>query len=156
MNDKELKIISKIPQTKQEIDIYAINIRNIFFSGDVSELFLWKNINAMHSLLSKVKDDDKIKKLVVKKRDDIKEKHYENYGAIFDIRETGVKYDYAACGDAEYDEICAEVEKWTNKKKEREEFLKTIKPDQTVFGANGVQIMRWGIVTGKQIGRAHV
>lgn len=47
--------------------------------------------------------------------------------------ETGVKYDYSACGDKIYDKIIKDLEELTEKKKERELFLKSVKSTTGVF-----------------------
>lgn len=141
MNDSTLKIFSQFPSTKKEIETTAMTIRNTVLEGEVNELLFWKQLMAMDKLVATMKSDVLLKDAVLESAYKYGSKPFEAHNASFRIQETGTKYDYLSCGDAEYEMICAEVEKWANKKKEREEFLKTIKPDQTVFGADGVQIM---------------
>lgn len=141
MSDLPIKLFSQFPSTKNEIEITARTIRNTVLEGEVDSLQFWKQLMAMEKLVATMKSDVLLKDAVLESACKYGSKPFEAHNASFRIQETGTKYDYFSCGDAEYEMICAEVEKWTNKKKEREEFLKTIKPDQTVFGADGVQIM---------------
>lgn len=60
------------------------------------------------------------------------------YGAEFQIKETGVKYDYSICDDSELDELDINIKELTEKKKIREKFLKSIKGE--VFDNNGVKL----------------
>ena len=139
--DTTLKILSQFPETKFDIERTAMTIRNVVLEGDIDELKVWKQIMALDKLVSVIKADALIKDAVLEKAERYGQKNFDAHNASFRIQETGVKYDYLSCLDIEYEQICAEVEKWTAKKKEREEFLKTIRPDQTVFGADGVQLM---------------
>lgn len=139
--DTALKILSQFPETKADIERTAMTIRNIVLEGETNELQLWKQVVAMEKLVAAIKSDALIKDAVLEKAERYGGKPFDAYNASFRIGETGVKYDYLSCFDTEYEQICAEVDKWTAKKKEREEFLKTIRTDQTVFGADGVQLM---------------
>ena len=49
------------------------------------------------------------------------------HGATFDIKEAGVKYDYSQCQDVIWNDIDKKMQMLTERKKEREAFLKTIK-----------------------------
>lgn len=139
--DTALKILSQFPETKADIERTAMTIRNIVLEGEANELQLWKQVIAMEKLVATIKADALIKDAVLEKAERYGGKPFEAYNASFRIGETGVKYDYSACSDLEYDEICEEFEKLTARKKAREEFLKTIAPGSEVYGKDGVQIM---------------
>ena len=141
MSDLPIKLFSQFPSTKNEIEITARTIRNTVLEGEVDSLQFWKQLMAMDKLVATMKSDILLKDAVLEAAYKYGSKPFEAHNASFRIQETGTKYDYAACGDLEYDEICAEVDKWTTKKKAREEFLKTITPDTEIFGKDGVQIM---------------
>lgn len=58
---------------------------------------------------------------------------YSLHGVDVASRESGVKYDFSACGDGEYDALKAEHESLTVQLKAREEFLKKVnKPLEVV------------------------
>ncbi len=59
----------------------------------------------------------------------------------WDIKETAVKYDYAACNDPEWNKLEAEIYALKDKQKERETFLKTIRPHGIdIFLFNNVRL----------------
>lgn len=60
------------------------------------------------------------------------EKGYTKYNAQLTEKMTGVKYDYSACGDTEWNELQSQIEALTEKRKERETFLKSIKKETTI------------------------
>lgn len=65
-------------------------------------------------------------------------KRAEMFGAVVDSVETGVKYDYASTGDAEWMMFDKLVAKYTDKRKQRELFLKTLtKPTHVVDDVTG-------------------
>lgn len=45
-----------------------------------------------------------------------------------EIKETGAKYDYSVCNDVTWTELNNELNRITELKKQREEFLRTIRP----------------------------
>jgi hypothetical protein len=49
------------------------------------------------------------------------------HGATFDIKEAGIKYDFSHCEDAIWNDIDKKMQMLTERRKEREAFLKTLK-----------------------------
>lgn len=65
-------------------------------------------------------------------------KRAEMFGAVVDAVETGVKYDYSSTGDSEWVMFDNLVAKYTDKRKQRESFLKTLtKPTHVVDDVTG-------------------
>ncbi len=54
---------------------------------------------------------------------------YRRYDVEITEEETGVRYDYSHCNDAEWNQITKELEPLLLKRKQREEFLKTIRKE---------------------------
>jgi len=72
------------------------------------------------------------------------------HGCAFTERETGVRYDYTVCGDAEWEFLTGKIDALAARRKEREAFLRTIParrlaPDGScanpVFGADGAEVL---------------
>jgi len=72
------------------------------------------------------------------------------YGCEITERETGVRYDYTVCGDAEWESLAARARDAAGRKKEREAFLRTVPGRRIgpggacanpVFGADGAEIL---------------
>ena len=48
-------------------------------------------------------------------------------GATFDVKEAGIKYDFSKCEDVIWNDIDKKMQMLTERKKEREAFLKSLK-----------------------------
>ena len=64
-------------------------------------------------------------------------KDFEYMSAKFNIREVGVKYDFSKCESTDYEDIMADFNDATKRKKDMEEFLKKV-PHQGLEIINGV------------------
>lgn len=64
-------------------------------------------------------------------------KDYSIHDVKIEEAETGVKYDYSACGDHEWNNLNIEANAIDEKKKERETFLKTITKKMTIVDDEG-------------------
>lgn len=63
---------------------------------------------------------------------------YKKFGCDITERMTGVSYDFTSCDDQIWNELNSQIESLTEKKKEREKFLKTI--TKPIFDENGIEI----------------
>ncbi|MCW8311447.1 hypothetical protein K7A41_09450 [Sphingobacterium sp. InxBP1] len=63
---------------------------------------------------------------------------YKKFGCDITERMTGVSYDFTNCDDSEWNSLTEQINTLTEKRKEREKFLKTI--TKPIFDENGVQI----------------
>jgi len=72
------------------------------------------------------------------------------HGCAFTERETGVRYDYTVCGDAEWEFLTGKIGELAARRKEREAFLRSVParrlaPDGScanpVFGADGAEVL---------------
>lgn len=61
------------------------------------------------------------------------EKRFEYRGAIVEQCEVGTKYDFSNCGDIIWDELNKQINQLTERKKEREALLKTVKQEGLRF-----------------------
>jgi len=71
------------------------------------------------------------------------------HGCAITERETGVRYDYSVCGDAEWESLTAEIAALESRKKEREAFLRNVPAPRLgpeganaspVFGPDGAEL----------------
>jgi len=67
-------------------------------------------------------------------------KSFEKGNAKFQVKEVGVTYDFNNCNDFEYETLCKSISELTEKKKQRELFLKSITPDIEIFGSDGIKL----------------
>ena len=138
--ESAISIFRKLPETKEQVKKYSELIKSSVLNGEVNPLTFAAQVTALEQLFKSLKDDILIKDRILEEAEKYASKSFEYGNAKFNIREVGVKYDYAGCNDFEYESICNEISKLAEKKKQREEFLKTIKPDIEVFGSDGVQL----------------
>jgi len=71
--------------------------------------------------------NDKVKQMIIDEADKYPQKSFEYKGAMISKEELGTKYDYENCEDMIWGKLDSEIKGLTEKKKERETFLKTIK-----------------------------
>jgi len=140
--ESAISLFKKLPETKAEIKKFAMLVRQQMDDGDVrNPLQFAARIKAMAKLAEVLFDDIIFKDTILERAEKYGVKSFDEGNANFRIQETGTKYNYDDCLDTEYEQICSEFNKWAAKKKDKEDFLKTIKPDQTVFGSDGIQLM---------------
>lgn len=68
----------------------------------------------------------------VKDKAEMPESKYTKHDADLVEKMVGVSYDYSACGDIEWEMIDAQIKDLSEKKKERETFLKSLKSKLTL------------------------
>lgn len=124
----ELSLINggeAILPTKTNIETAAASMVAETLSGDNYVLDDVLRLKAIAEAIKKYMDDDRIREAVVNevqkygKKADFK-------GATFELRETGVKYDFSSCGDSEYNSLIEQKRVLDEKIKEREALLKRI------------------------------
>lgn len=139
---QELTVFKKIPfpQTKIEIDETKRSIRKLIEEGEVDPLKFIKQVSALEKLIKELKQDAIIKDVILQEAEKYGTKSFELDNAQFQIKEVGSRWNFNHCNDYVWEELDMEVEKATNKRKAREDFLKTLKPDMELYGDDGVRL----------------
>ena len=73
--------------------------------------------------------NEKVRQLVSGKIKLQKGESYIKYDVEITEEETGVRYDYSKCNDAEWNQLNDQIEPLLAQRKQREEFLKTIRKE---------------------------
>lgn len=141
MNESALSIFRKLPETNAQVKKYASLIKESVLNGEVDPLIFVSQITALEKLFSNLKKDFLIKDCVMQEAEKHGFKSFDFGNAKFQIKEAGVSYDFKGCSDSEWDDLDSQIKELTEKKKQRESFLKTITGDMEIYGADGVQIM---------------
>ena len=110
-------------------------------NGEVDQLEFASQITALEQLFKALKADHLIKDVILEEAEKYGSKSFEHGNSKFQIKEVGTKFDFTSCLDTEWEELDATIKRYSEKKKEREAFLKTIKPDMEVYGSDGIQLM---------------
>lgn len=138
--ESAISIFRKLPETKEQIQNYSRLIRESVLNGEVEPLTFAAQVSALEKLFTALKSDILIKDVILQEAEKYG-KSFDKGNANFRIQETGTTYDYAGCGDVEWEQIDGNIKAFTEKKKARETFLKSITGEMTVFGEDGAQIM---------------
>jgi hypothetical protein len=119
------QLIQAIPDRKQQISAAAQTIADRIDSGELNAMLALANFKTFEKVFEKAKES--VIQGALKEANKYPEKTIEQFGVKFEKAEAGVSYDYSACGHEDYDLICAEIVKLTDKKKEFEKLLQSIK-----------------------------
>ena len=138
--ESAISIFRKLPETKEQVAKYSSLIRESVLNGEVNPLVFAAQISALEKLFSGLKSDHLIKDVILEEAEKHGQKSFESGNAKFQIKEVGTTYDFENCEDMEWELLKSEQKTITSRLKEREDFLKTIKPDIEVYGSDGVQL----------------
>jgi len=68
-------------------------------------------------------------------------KSFEMHNAKFEVKEMGVKYDYSNCGDPIYNELSQKMAELEKEIKDRQAFLKAVKPGTEILVEDEVVVL---------------
>jgi len=139
--ESALSLFKQLPETKSEIKNYTRIIKEKVLDGEVNVLEFAARVSALEQLFKALKSDHLIKDVILEESEKYGSKSFEQGNAKFQIKEVGVKFDFTTCMDVEWESLDSELKRISELKKEREAFLKTIKPGMEIFGSDGVQLM---------------
>ncbi len=138
-----LKVLWQMPETKKQVQTFVLSIKDEILNSGSDALRILKQLKMVEKTLAEVLSDDEINKhLVNQAENNYNSDELENlFGAKFQIREVGVKYDYSKCDDLTLDQLEKQKKELDKKIKERQGLLKSIKPLTTVFDeSTGVEL----------------
>lgn len=125
--------LSLLFNTKQQNVALANKFISEIEDGNISALKAHIYIKSIENLIKQFTDSKendelskKYKKLVSDEADTYAGKSFELHGAKFTKTETGVKYDYSACGDKTWNDLEYKIASLLAAKKIREDFLKNV------------------------------
>jgi hypothetical protein len=125
-----ISTLSVLPSTKAEVATFVRKYKDELLAGTHDPLKQLVFLKWVEKLIGDILSDKEIDALMVREAEKYgKEKVIELNGAKLNIQETGTKYEYEACGDPVWNDLSAKVSELTEKKKERETFLKAIPYD---------------------------
>lgn len=132
-----LSVINVLPSTKAEIKSFVSDAKDRILAGDENPLKIASQLKAFEEVVKELRDDKEIKEATLKAAE--KEgKTFQQFGAEFQIKEVGVKYDYSVCDDQEWNDLDRMIKTLSEQKKDREKFLQAVKGE--VFDTNGIQL----------------
>jgi hypothetical protein len=133
-----LSTITVMPETKETLALYTKNLKSEILAGYENPLRIAKLLKAMEETIKSLREDKDVREIILSEAMKYSEKTIEAFGAEFQTKETGVKYDYSVCDDDEWKDLQEQQTRLAAKIKARETFLKSIKGD--VYDGNGVKL----------------
>ena len=126
-----LSTISVLPATKDEVVRFRKQLKDEILSGTQDVLKIKVQMTLMQRIFDETLKDDDIDEACVNEFQKYSSKEkVVVLGAELRQQETGVKYEYEACGDVKWLDLDAKIKELTEKRKEREKFLQNIPKDE--------------------------
>lgn len=118
-----ISVINTMPSNKWEVSKFVKTAKDIILSGSENPLKIAIQLKAMEVTIDELRKDPEIR-AAIQNEADKNSKAFKLYGAEFQTKEAGVKYDYSVCGDSEWSDLTNKAEALNKAIKEREKFLK--------------------------------
>lgn len=135
----ELSILKTFPENKGDIQALACDWTNQILEGNGDPIKVAIQIKKVQAVLDQVTAG--IKDYVLSEAEKYG-KGTEIEGVKIEISDVGVRYDYSACRDTEWDDLNTKITELTEKRKLREKFLIAIPDTGTVDPGTGALIYR--------------
>lgn len=124
--------INQFPQTKAEQSAMAARFTQAIVNGDVSPLETVAKMKSIQEVITLFLKDEEVTKAVIDQVDKYgKGEIPTSSGASFQVKETGVKYDFSQCNDPVWNNLKEQADRINEELKEREKYLKVIKNHKT-------------------------
>lgn len=121
-----LALLNAAPSTYVDIQNFVYKAKQELLSGEYNPLDIEIQLKAMEELIKMLRGDSDIKNAAIKEAEKYGKGQFEYRGVKMNVREAGVKYDYASTGDSTWAILDAEAKEIAEKKKAREKFLQNI------------------------------
>jgi len=122
--------------TKEQRAEFTYQLIERLNAGELDPLKTHLQVKALEDMLETLKANKDYKDAVLQAAV-LNGKDFEYMSAKFNIREVGVKYDFSKCESPAYDEIMADYNDASKRKKDMEDFLKKV-PHSGLDIINGV------------------
>ena len=134
--NKALSVINELPSNQGEITRFVTTIKSEILAGNDDPLKILKQLKMSEKTLDILLKDKELDNHFIEAASQYG-KSFDHLDTHFDVRETGVKYDYATSNDSVWKELNAQKIELDKKLKEREIFLKAIPDEGTVNPESG-------------------
>lgn len=135
--DNPMSMLRLMPARVKEVATFAKGIIQSVKNGDANPLEALVMMRALQLLSKEV--IDQIEENILNEANRYNEKTIEIYGAKIDKCDVKTEYLYETSGDSQWEELDAEIKGLTERRKEREEFLRAIKDPIIIVNKYGVE-----------------
>ena len=132
--------LSLFETTKAERQDFAQYVVNGLKDGLSDPLKVHLQVKCMEDLIKQITSHPEYKDLTLDEAAKYG-KSFEMHNAKFEVKEMGVKYDYSACGDPVYNELSQKMAELEKELKDRQAFLKAVKPGTEILVEDEVVVL---------------
>jgi hypothetical protein len=132
--------LSLFETTKAERQDFAQYVVNGLKDGLSDPLKVHLQVKCMEDLIKQITSHPEYKDLTLDEAAKYG-KSFEMHNAKFEVKEMGVKYDYSACGDPIYNELSQKMAELEKELKDRQAFLKAVKPGTEILVEDEVVVL---------------
>lgn len=134
-----LSMLRLMPSKTKEVATFAYGIIKAVREGNADPLEVLVMLRSLEHVSELVREE--IEDNILKEAEKYSEKVIERYGAKIEKAELSTRYLYNTAGDAQWEELDAQINSLQERKKEREEFLRAIKDPVLIVNKEGVEEM---------------
>lgn len=127
------------PSTATNIDVFSDGVIQSVKSGELNPLTVLIQLRAMEKASGRILKE--IAPNLLKEADLYPGNEFEYAGNKITKAEHGTKYDYSKCNDTDWELYDSQIKSLTTYKKEREDFLKTLKGPIDVLDKNTGEVV---------------
>lgn len=133
--DNATGVMELMAQTSVQIDKFSDDVIQSVKEGQSNPLMVQLRIKAMERAFERILKE--IKYNVLSEADKYPGTEFDFMGNKIQKGSVRTEYDYAVCKDEEWDRFDADVKTATERRKEREAFLRALKSPMDVIDSNG-------------------
>lgn len=136
--DTALSTITVLPSNRTELAMFSRQIKSEILANDRDPLAILRQLKMVEKLIADLLTDKELDDHFLTEAEKYKEKTFNHIDTKFTIAETGVKYDYNACGDPVWLDLNKKLTEIKENMKVREKFLQNagegfVEPNSGVF-----------------------
>ena len=132
MEENNFLAIKKVPANKSEQKILASQFVEAVTNGDINPIDAVVQMKSLNETIASFLKDSEVSEAVIKECEKYGKGEYPSYkGAVVSVKESGVKYDYSACKDTEWNDLNSQLTEIKERMKEREKYLHAISKPKT-------------------------
>jgi hypothetical protein len=132
--------LSLFETTKAQRQDFAQSVINSLKEGLTDPLKVHLQVKCLEDIVKQLTTHPEYKDLTLEEASK-HGKSFELHNAKFEIKEAGVKYDYSNCGDPVYNELAQKMAELEKEIKDRQAFLKAVKPGTEILVEDEVVIL---------------
>lgn len=127
-----LSLINELPSTLDQVARFVSKVKEEALSGEYDPLEVLKQLRMAQKAIELLNKDEEIEEAAQKQHAKYGQKTVELTGATITSKEVGVKYEYSACGDTEWERYKSAESNAIENRKAREKFLQSLTAPITI------------------------